>query len=113
MLAERQGGGWFVTDFTPDGRTALVATYISVTNMELYHIDVASGGETRLTPEGASATFGGMEYAADGRLWVSSYEGSELRGVRGSRNGVKHGQRLGNRSTRKCWPAAGHQSFGK
>lgn len=79
MLAEREGGGWFVVDFTPDGGTALVVNYISVTNMELYHIDVASGDVTRLTPEGASVAFSGLQYAPDGRLWVASDEGAEFK----------------------------------
>ncbi len=79
MLAERQGGGWFVADFTPDGRTALVGNYISVTKMELYHLDVASGAIARITPEDASVAYSGLQYAPDGRLWVASDNGSDFK----------------------------------
>ncbi len=79
LLAEREGGGWFVVDFTPDNSKALVANYISVTNMELYHIDMATGEETRLTPEGRPVAFSGMEYAPDGRLWAASDEGADFK----------------------------------
>ena len=78
-LANREGGGWFVADFTPDGRTALVGNYISITRMELFHVDVASGAVTRLTPEGAPVAYGGLKYARDGRLWVTSDEGSDFK----------------------------------
>ena len=79
LLAERQGGGWHVADFTPDDRQALVLNYKSVTDIELFHIDVATGEETRLTPQGEPVAFSGMEYAPDGRLWVSSDEGSDFK----------------------------------
>ncbi len=79
LLAERQGGGWFVVDFTPDDAQALVVNYVSVTDMELYHIDLVTGAETRLTPAGRPVAFSGLEYAPDGRLWVSSDEGSEFK----------------------------------
>lgn len=79
LLAEREGGGWFVVDFSPDGRKALIGNYISVTNMELYHADVATGEITRLTPEDKPVAFSGIQYAPDGRLWVSSDEGADFK----------------------------------
>ena len=81
LLAEREGGGWFVVGFTPDDKTALVVNYISVTNIELYHIDVATGEETRLTSPDKPVAFSALEYAPDGRLWVSSDEGSDFKRV--------------------------------
>jgi dipeptidyl aminopeptidase/acylaminoacyl peptidase len=78
LLAEREGGGWWVADFTPDGRTALLANYISVTNIELYHADVASGAITRLTDPARPVAFSGIEYAPDGRLWIASDDGADF-----------------------------------
>ncbi len=78
LLAEREGGGWGVIDFTPDNRTALVANYISVTNQELYHADLATGALTRLTDPARTVAFNGAQYAPDGRLWVASDEGAEF-----------------------------------
>ena len=79
LLAERSGGGWSVVGFTPDDSKALVANYISVTNQELYHLDVATGEVTRITPEGASVAFSGIEYGPDGRLWATSDEGADFK----------------------------------
>ena len=81
LFAEREGGGWFVVGFTPDNKTALVLNYISITNTELYHIDVATGKETRLTSPDKPVAFSAMEYAPDGRLWVSSDEGSDFKRI--------------------------------
>ncbi len=79
LLAEREGGGWGVADFTPDDATALVVNYKSVTDIELYHIDVATGAETRITPEGETVAFSGLEYAPDGRLWAASDAGADFK----------------------------------
>ena len=79
MLMENEGGGWFLVDFTPDNKTALVINYISVTRMELYHVDVATGEKTLLTEEGANVAFSGLQYAPDGQLWAASDEGSEFK----------------------------------
>lgn len=79
MLAERQGGGWFAVDFTPDDSAVLVINYISVQNMELYLIDLATGEETRITDPDNPIAFSGMQYAPDGRLWVSTDQGSDFK----------------------------------
>lgn len=79
MLAERQGGGWFVADFTPDGAKALVGNYVSVAQTELYLLDVASGAIERVTPEDAQVAYSGLEFAPDGKLWASSDEGSDFK----------------------------------
>ncbi|WP_298307250.1 prolyl oligopeptidase family serine peptidase [uncultured Erythrobacter sp.] len=79
MLAEREGGGWLVLDFTPDGKHALVRREISVTDMELYLIDVATGEERLISREGEPVSFSGLTYAPDGRLWASSDEGSQFK----------------------------------
>jgi protease II len=79
LLAEREGGGWFVADFTRDDSKALVVNYVSVTDMQLYLVDLATGEETRITPEGTAVSFSGMEYAPDGRLWAASDEGADFK----------------------------------
>ncbi|WP_298335386.1 prolyl oligopeptidase family serine peptidase [uncultured Erythrobacter sp.] len=79
MLAEREGGGWLVLDFTPDGKHALVRREISVTDMELYLIDVATGEERLISREGEPVSFSGLTYAPDGRLWASSDERSQFK----------------------------------
>jgi dipeptidyl aminopeptidase/acylaminoacyl peptidase len=78
LLVEVKGGGWALADFAPDGRTAVVAEYISVNKSNLYSIDIASG---RMTPIGDHATpiaYGGAQFAPNGTLWVTSDEGSDF-----------------------------------
>jgi dipeptidyl aminopeptidase/acylaminoacyl peptidase len=78
MVAQVKGGGWAVADFAPDGRSAVVANYLSVTKTDLYRLDLASG---RMTPIGDLAkpiAYGAAQFAPDGTLWVTSDEGSDF-----------------------------------
>ena len=78
MLAELKGGGWALADFAPDGKSGVVAEYVSVNKTNLYRIDIASG---RLTPIGdhrKQISYGGALFGPDGRLWVTSDEGSDF-----------------------------------
>ena len=78
LLAQVKGGGWALADFAPDGRSAIVAEYLSVTKTNLYRVDVATG---RMTPIGDPVkpiSYGGVRYAPNGTLWVTSDEGSDF-----------------------------------
>jgi dipeptidyl aminopeptidase/acylaminoacyl peptidase len=77
-VAEVKGGGWSVLDFTPDGNGAIVANYVSVTNVDLYRMNIRNG---RMTPVGdhrQDIAYGTAQYAPDGTLWVTSDEGSDF-----------------------------------
>lgn len=78
MVAERQGGGWAIADFAPDGKTALVAQYLSVEDSELYSLDLASGALTPLTADNEKIAWGQAQYGPDGRLFVTSDKGSDF-----------------------------------
>jgi len=78
MVAQVQGGGWNIADFSPDGRRAVVINYQQVTNSDLYIMDVASG---RMTPVGDASrdiSYGIAAFAPDGTLWATSDEGSDF-----------------------------------
>ena len=78
LVAQVKGGGWGMTNFAPGGATAAVLEYISITKSNPYLLDVASG---RLTPIGnhkRDIAYGGLEYSADGTLWATSDEGSDV-----------------------------------
>ena len=77
-VAEVQGGGWYFSDFSPDGRSAVVANYISITDTDLYLLDVASGKLSAIGDVGKTIAYGGALFAPDGTLWVTSDEGSEF-----------------------------------
>jgi dipeptidyl aminopeptidase/acylaminoacyl peptidase len=78
MLAQVKGGGWAVTDFAPDGRSAIVAEYISVNKTNLYRVDVATGRMTPIGDHRAPISYGSALYAPNGTLWVTSDEGSDF-----------------------------------
>ncbi|RHW19401.1 S9 family peptidase [Sphingomonas gilva] len=78
LVAQVKGGGWGVADFAPDGKSAVVSEYVSITKSNLHLLDIASG---RMTPIGDHArpiAYGGAQYAPDGTLWVTSDEGSDF-----------------------------------
>jgi dipeptidyl aminopeptidase/acylaminoacyl peptidase len=77
-VAEVKGGGWSVNDFAPDGRSAIVSQYLSVTDVDLYRLNVASGKMTPIGDHRRQVAYRGAQYAPDGTLWVTSDEGSDF-----------------------------------
>jgi dipeptidyl aminopeptidase/acylaminoacyl peptidase len=78
LVAQVQGGGWNIADFSPDGRRAAVINYQQVTNSDLYVMDVASGLMTPVGDVSRDIAYGGAQFAPDGTLWVTSDEGSDF-----------------------------------
>jgi dipeptidyl aminopeptidase/acylaminoacyl peptidase len=78
MVAQVSGGGWGISDFLPDGKTAVVGNYLSVSKVDLYRLDLASGKMTPIGDHRKTIAFGGVESAPDGTLWVTSDEGSDF-----------------------------------
>lgn len=78
MVAQVKGGGWSIAGFAPDKRTAYVMEYKSVQNVDPYRLDLTT---RKLTPIGkarADVAYGNLQVAPDGRLWVTSDQGSEF-----------------------------------
>ena len=44
MVAQVQGGGWAIATFAPDKKSAIVGNYRSITDVDLYRLDLATGG---------------------------------------------------------------------
>jgi dipeptidyl aminopeptidase/acylaminoacyl peptidase len=78
LVAQVKGGGWGVQDFAPDGKTAVVGEYVSVTKSNLHLIDIASGKMTPIGDHAKAIAYGGALFAPDGSLWVTSDEGSDF-----------------------------------
>jgi dipeptidyl aminopeptidase/acylaminoacyl peptidase len=78
LLAEVKGGGWAVTDFSPDGKKAVIAEYVSVNKSNLHMIDVATGRMTPIGDHSKPIAYGGAGFAPNGTLWVTSDEGSDF-----------------------------------
>lgn len=79
MLIASTGGGWFPIDFSPDDKQMLVFNYVSVTDNQLYLVDIANGALQRLTNSGQPVAYDGLQFAPDGRLWASSDDGSDVK----------------------------------
>ncbi len=78
MVAQVKGGGWAITDFSPDGKRAVVGEYVSVNKSNVYDLDLASGAMRPITDPKAAVAYGGGSYAPDGTLWVTSDEGGDF-----------------------------------
>jgi dipeptidyl aminopeptidase/acylaminoacyl peptidase len=78
MVAEVKGGGWALVAFAPDKKSAIVANYVSVTNTDLWSLDLATGKMTAVGDHAKDIAYGGAQYAPDGTLWVTSDEGSDF-----------------------------------
>ena len=77
MVAQVKGGGWSLSDFSPDGKTAIAANYISITDTDLYRLDVGSGRMQPIGDPARNISYGDAQFAPDGTLWVTSDEGSD------------------------------------
>ncbi|MEH6702387.1 S9 family peptidase [Parasphingorhabdus sp.] len=79
MLVASTGGGWFPIDFSPDDKQLLVFNYVSVTDNQLYLIDIAKGVSRKLTDSSNPVAYEGLQFAPDGRLWAASDDGSDVK----------------------------------
>lgn len=78
MVAEVDGGGWGVSDFSPDKSWALVGKYVSVQKVDLFRLDLASGAMTPIGDHKKSVAYGGVSFAPDGTIWATSDEGGDF-----------------------------------
>jgi dipeptidyl aminopeptidase/acylaminoacyl peptidase len=81
LVAELSGGGWGVSDWSPDDRRLLVTEGISINETYLWLIDAATGEETLLTPKGGKekVAWGSAAYARDGKgLYLTTDRDSEF-----------------------------------
>jgi len=79
MLIASTGGGWFPIDFSPDDKQLLVFNYVSVTDNQLYLVDIALGTSRKLTESDKPVAYHGLKFAPDGRLWAASDDGSDVK----------------------------------
>jgi dipeptidyl aminopeptidase/acylaminoacyl peptidase len=81
MLAQLEGGGWQVVDWSPDDRQVLVVEYISINESYLWLVDVGTGEKTLLTPKGGTeqVAYPSGKFSKDGKgLYVITDKGSEF-----------------------------------
>lgn len=78
LVATVSGGGWNISDFSPDGRRALAVNRISINRAVIAEIDLASGRTTALTDPEQAVSYAGARYAADGGIWTLSSRDSDF-----------------------------------
>ena len=80
QLLEVKGGGWGVSDWSPDDRQLLVGEYLSVNQSRFYLVDAASGSRALLIPEGRDTVASGdARFSRDGRgVYLTTDAGSEF-----------------------------------
>lgn len=81
LVCENKGGGWSVTDWSPDGNTLLVLERVSVNESHLWLADVAKGAMKELTlrAEGGISRMSGR-FSKDGkRVYFTTDEGNEFK----------------------------------
>jgi dipeptidyl aminopeptidase/acylaminoacyl peptidase len=74
-----EGGAWFATGFSPDGRQLLVMQRVSINEMYPGVVDLTTGKLERFPVDGGKAGFGPFVFAPDGRqVYFVSDEESEF-----------------------------------
>jgi len=82
MLLQNQGGGWGVSDWSPDDRTLIVQEGISVNQSFLWLVDASTGAKEPLVRRAAgdTAVYGGAAFTRDGRgVYLITDQGGEFR----------------------------------
>ena len=79
-MLQLSGGGWRVSDWSPDNATILLTEYVSINESHLWSFDLQSSLLERVTPKtGEKISWTGASFAKDGRsLFVTSDQGSEF-----------------------------------
>jgi dipeptidyl aminopeptidase/acylaminoacyl peptidase len=82
MVVQLEGGGWSVSDWSPDDTALAVLEYVSINESYVWLVDVASGERTLVTPKGGPEriAYANVRFSSDGRgLYVTTDRASEFR----------------------------------
>lgn len=81
LLLQLEGGGWGVSDWSPDDGKLLLGEFISANETYGWIVDVATGTKTLLTPKGGAekVAYGGARFSNDGRgVYITTDKDSEF-----------------------------------
>jgi dipeptidyl aminopeptidase/acylaminoacyl peptidase len=84
MVAQLKGGGWGVSEFSPDDKQILVGEYISANESYLWLMDSATGNKTLITPKGGAekVLYGSAQFSKDGKgIFVTTDRDSEFQRI--------------------------------
>jgi dipeptidyl aminopeptidase/acylaminoacyl peptidase len=79
MIAQNDGGGWQVRDWSPDDHMLLAENGVSINESYLWLVDAASGQKTELNPKGSEKVFySAVGFSRDGKgLYVITDQENE------------------------------------
>jgi dipeptidyl aminopeptidase/acylaminoacyl peptidase len=80
MIAQMEGGGWGVADWSPDGKQLLATNGVSAAESYVWLVDVASGKKELLTPKAAeTVAYGNARFSKDGKgVYMTSDQDAEF-----------------------------------
>jgi dipeptidyl aminopeptidase/acylaminoacyl peptidase len=81
LVSEMQGGGWSVSDWSPDGKQLVVIDSVSAAEAYVWLVDVASGKKELLTPKTGADTvaYSNARFSKDGKgVYLTSDQDSEF-----------------------------------
>jgi dipeptidyl aminopeptidase/acylaminoacyl peptidase len=80
MVAQNEGGGWAVSDWSTDGKQLLVENGVSAAESYVWLVDVATGKKDLLTPKAAeTVAYNNPRFAKDGKgVYFTSDQDSEF-----------------------------------
>jgi len=80
MVSQMEGGGWSVSDWSPDGKQLLASNGVSAAESYVWLVDVASGKKELLTPKAAeTVAYSNARFSKDGKgVYMTSDQDSEF-----------------------------------
>ena len=81
MVAQNEGGGWEVSDWSPDGKQLLLVNSVSAAETYVWLLDIESGKKELLTPKTGADTvaYGNARFAKNGKgVYMTSDADSEF-----------------------------------
>lgn len=79
MLAASTGGGWSALDWSPDDKKILLGEYLSVTQSNLWMLDVETGAKEKLTDNIEEVSYGGGRFNHEGTgIYLTTDKGGEF-----------------------------------
>ncbi|MBX9722686.1 MAG: alpha/beta fold hydrolase [Candidatus Obscuribacterales bacterium] len=81
LVAELEGGGWAVSDWSPDDKTLLITEELSINQSNLYLMDVETGKKTALTPKkkDEEISYNLAQFSRDGKgIYVATDRDNEF-----------------------------------
>lgn len=81
LVLRVEGGGWSVSDWSPDESRLLVTEYLSINESQLWFVDVKTGVKTPFTARsGDPVAYSDARFSRDGKsVYAASDHGSEFR----------------------------------